>query len=106
VGTAFADAGIFLKPRPHIVDPEGRVLVRVAELQPAEMIELEVVVGVYQSRENESAFEVDYDVGAFGMRVDSKNPASEPDGRSDAPLGGDSRVDQRYRAPPHEGFTS
>jgi hypothetical protein len=94
-----------MKLRPHVVYPECRVLVRVAKFHAAEMIELEMVMSVQKAGENESAFDVDHDVGALGGRVDSKNPAREPDGGGDAPFGRDSRVDQRYRAPPHEGFT-
>ncbi len=106
VGPAFANGWIFIELRAHVVDPGGGVVVRVAELHAAEVVQLEMVVSVQKPRENERAFDVDHDVRALGGPVDSENPGGKPDGRTDSPFGDDSGVDQRYRALPHESFTS
>src|SRR3972149_4470823 len=46
---AFPNERTLWNLRPHAVDPRRRVVVRAAELQPAEVIDLEMVVGVHES---------------------------------------------------------
>jgi hypothetical protein len=106
MSSALANPRIFLELRPHVVDPGRRVLVGVAELHSPEVIELEMVVSVHEAGENESPLDVDHEVGGLEGRVDSQDPTREPYAGGDAPGEGDPGVDQRYRAPPHEGFTS
>jgi hypothetical protein len=102
VGSALENPKVLSKLRAHVVDPERRVLVRVAELQSTEMVELEMVVGVHQAGEYVGAFDVDHDVFALGGRVDSQNPAGKADGGGGPPFRRDPSIDQRYRTPPHE----
>ena len=95
VGTAFADAGIFLSlgrissiERAAFCTSRGTSCSERVELEAGGLRRLPVP-------ENEGAFEVDYDVGAFGRRVDSENPALQvPDGRSVRPPAA-TGVDQR-----------
>src|SRR3972149_11491749 len=54
---AFPNERILSKLRPHVVDPRRRVVVRVAELHPAEGSEVEMVVSDHETGGHETALD-------------------------------------------------
>jgi hypothetical protein len=97
-----AHGGVARQPRPHVVDPRGGVLVALARLQRAVVIQLEVIVCVDQARQHERAAEIHDDVAARGRGVERQHARTESDGRCLVIASGDACVDQRHRAPPRQ----
>ena len=94
-----ANAGIVLERGPEVVDPVGGVRVAIAALQPAVVIELEMIVGIHQAGQDERPVEIDHRIAAGRSRVDLEDSRRETN-RGCGPLTG--AVEQIQALPQQE----
>ena len=61
------------RARPHVVDPAGGVVVAIAPLEPAVVIQLEMIVRVDQPGQHERAVEIDDTIAALRRLADRQD---------------------------------
>ena len=96
VGTILTNARIVVQRRPQVVDPGGGVFITIAALQPAVVIELEVIVRVDQSWQHERSVEIDDEIAVVWRFIEGEDAAGKTDRRRRAVVGRDASVDERH----------
>ncbi len=104
------DRGIVPEPWRHVVDPLCRALIRVADLQRAVVVQLEVIVCVDEPGQHERTVEIHDNVAAAGPFANRQHSRREAERRRRRVRRDDARVDERHRLrlpePNHDRLTA